>query len=175
MRRTAAVGSFFALVTGCGYPEPVEAPRRRPAATTAPSPQRQTPFAERFEWIGGSRGERGGLAFAVPETDAVGVSLECHRGSRSVRVSTADPLSAGIRLAIGAGETRTDVPATPTHDSMIDDSIYAVANLPADDGALQAFRASGEMWVWDESQLMRAETDAEREAIEAFFRFCGSP
>jgi hypothetical protein len=55
---------------------------------------------------------------------------------------------------------------------MIDDGIYAVANLPTDDAALQAFAASGEMWVWDESQLMRAETDAERQAIVDFFSFC---
>ncbi|WP_156767534.1 hypothetical protein [Candidatus Viadribacter manganicus] len=94
--------------------------------------------------MAGSRAERGGLAFAVPETDAVGVSMECDRGSRSVRIST------------------------------VDDRIYAVAKVPADNAALQAFRASGKMWVWDDNQFMRAETLAERQAIEDFFRFCGA-
>lgn len=174
MRRAAAVGSFFALVTGCGNPASMET-SREPARATSDAPRARTLPASRAEWMWGSQGERGELAFAVPETDAVGISMQCGRGSRSVRISTADRLSAGVRLVIGSGEARSETSATPTHDSMIDDSIYAVANVPTDDAALVAFAASGDMWVWDDSQLMRAETDAERQEIADFFEFCGAP
>lgn len=171
MRRTAAVGSFFALVTGCGNPAPVQAPAP-PASTTVAAPQSQARPQPQFEWMGGHRGERGGLSYGVPETDAISISMECDRGSRSVRTSAADRLSAGVRLVIGSGDTRSELGASPIHDSLIDDSIYAVANVPVNDPALQAFRASGEMWVWDDSYVMRAETDAERQMIEEFFHFC---
>lgn len=173
MRRTAAVGSFFALVTGCGNPTPVQAPPP-PASTTVAAPQSQARPRPQFEWMGGHRGERGGLSYAVPETDAISITMECNRGSGSARISAPDRLSAGVRLVIGSGDARTETGASPIHDSEIDDSIYAVANVPVDDAALQAFRASGEMWVWDDTQIMPAETDAERQMIEEFFRFCGA-
>lgn len=171
MRRVGAVGSFLALVTGCGE----TAPTSPAPVAEAPRPARQSTsgFPQQFEWMRGSRGERGGLTFAVPETDNVGVTMECDRGSRSVRVSAADPDALGSRLVFGSGERRADVAASPSRDPEFDDSVYADARVAIDHPIFRAFRGSGELWVWDADAPMRSETDAEREAIEEFFDFCG--
>ena len=105
MRRAAAIGSFLALVTGCGEPARQQAPRQ-PAPQSPPPQEASAGYSPRFEWLGENYEDRGVLAFAIPETDAVGVGMECRRGSRAVRVSTVDPDSVGTTLTFGSGETR---------------------------------------------------------------------
>ena len=114
------------------------------------------------------------LSFTIPETDAVGVGMECGRGSRSVRISTVDPNALGTRLEFGSGEARASVQATPSHDTMIDDSTYAAAVVEVDHPVFAALRNSGELWVWTAEHPMRVESDAERAAIAAFFEACGA-
>ncbi|MEJ0058099.1 MAG: hypothetical protein WDM79_00160 [Terricaulis sp.] len=174
MRRAAAVTSFLALVTGCGEQpsrasqSPASAP---PTATSAPTPAAANPPPD-FNWGMSTHEEEAGLWYSVAETDAVGVSLHCGRGSRSVRVTTSDPNRVGTRLVFGSGRTQADVSATPVQDEMIDESVYAVATVPLDHPVLSALRSSGELWVWDDDHPMRSESESERADIAAFFRYC---
>src|SRR5512147_1774570 len=125
MRRSATVVSFFALVTGCGQ-------AGQPAVMIPSAAPTQPRYGPSFEWMTSSSGTRSGLAFAIPETDAVGIDMECERGSRTIRLSAVDPSGHGTQLDIGSGEIHMRVGATPTADSNFDDSIYAVSDLPSD-------------------------------------------
>jgi hypothetical protein len=172
MSRKAAIGSFLALVTGCGDAQQ----QREPAARRAASPpheQQAVPVGNpRFEWFASQYRNTGGLSFAVAETDNVRVAMECERGSRSVRVSAVDPNAAGTQLVIGSGDASATLPATPSNDTMIDDSTYAAAITDVEHPVLQALENSGDLWVWTAEFPMRASSDDDRDAIAQFFAFC---
>jgi len=175
--RRAAVGSFLALVTGCGETPstPAQRPATPPAARVATSPTSPASRYSHFEWIKGVQGHRAGLTFAIPETDAVGVTLECDRGSRIVRLASVDPARQGTRITFGSGDAHAEMSATPSHDTDYDDAYWAVAMVSTDHLVFTAFKATDALWVWDAGAPMAAHSRAERDAIASFFRFCDEP
>lgn len=171
--------SFMALVTGvaaCG-PSP---PGGREASPSAPSLSAEPlPPCENYEsgllWCGGVHADRGWLAYFVPETDDVRISMECAPGQGRIRIRTFDPTGTGERLVLRAGDVRESLPAEPIPiDPEFGDGVDASAEVFIEAPVLQAFRNDGVLAAQDGSTEMIARSEMERGAIAAFFDYCES-
>jgi hypothetical protein len=85
------------------------------------------------------------LAYGKPNSDEVGLMLQCAKGSRQVDITDVARSVGAERLVLTSGRQRLDIPVKVS----MDESGAPLANtrLPIDAPVLQGFRSSGSMDV----------------------------
>lgn len=179
MRMTLPILAAAALLAGCQPADTTETedgPAASPATTetgeAAASPADTVPDGEP-RWMVSNDGENRYLAFAVPESDDVRLTLSCGPGERFVRLwrETWEGDTPEFRLA--SGDVSTSYPGEVNPEGMAP-QLDGVA--PARAPVFQAFRATGQLslTVNGEARDLSAQAGMLPE-IEAFFAYCGPP
>jgi hypothetical protein len=110
------------------------------------------------------------LAWGEPNSDAMGLMMQCAAGSGAINVSDVVRSPSADRLILVAGKVRSDLPGS-LDMSTGQPTLYATAD--ADDQALEAFRRTGRIAVKSRGGAYALEAEAdERDGIERFFRAC---
>ena len=111
------------------------------------------------------------LAYGEPNSDDVGLMLQCAKGSHEVELTDIAPASSDASLVLASGAQRTVIPAKLS----IDDSgaPLAQASLPVSSPVLQDFRRSGAMAVsLGRSRYGLQARREEKAAVSDFFSAC---
>jgi hypothetical protein len=171
------------VLAACGGEEAVETPAEEaqpPPAAPAPAapaePAGPAPI-EGHDWIfhepAAEAPDRASLAYAQGDTPAA-LWLHCNRGSGSIEAATDSPVMGVGAIILGAGESRAMYRVTSRAPSDFSGGEYLTAEIPMDDGPLQAFRQSGwiNLSVAGQGRDLAAVPATGRPAIERFFSFC---
>ncbi len=171
------------VLAACGGEEAAEAPAEAAeAAPTAPAPAPPAEPAgpaplEGHDWIfhapAAETPDRASLAYAQADTPAA-LWLHCSRGSGRIEAATDSPVMGVGAVILGAGEHRAMYRVTSRAPSDFSGGEYLTAEIPMDDGPLQAFRQSGwiNLSVAGQGRDLAAVPATGRPAIERFFSFC---
>ena len=123
-------------------------------------------------WMAFFDGEKGGLSYAVPETDAIIMSLDCvkHSGRATITALTDD--AARPLLVIWEGDRAREWPAKLVWDDAAG-SNYAIAEISLSEPALANLR-DGLGFSISRPAIgpLSVESAPERREIERFFAFC---
>ncbi len=111
------------------------------------------------------------LAYGAPNSDDVGLMMECAKGSHVVDLSDAARAGgAASKLILASNGRKT---AIPTATSMGDGAPLLTARISSDSAPLQAFRRSGKIDVaYGETTYGIAASASERAGVERFFAAC---
>lgn len=179
MRMTLPILTVAALLAGCqpaestptddgttGVPATAEAGEAAavPAETVADGEPR---------WMVSNDGENRYLAFALPESDDVRLTMSCGPNERFVRLwrETWDGDTPEFRLA--SGDVETSYPGEVTPEGMAP-QLDGVA--PARAPVFLAFRETGQLSLTVEGEAHEMSAQAgDLPEIDAFFTYCGPP
>jgi hypothetical protein len=111
------------------------------------------------------------LAYGRPNSDDVGLMLQCAKGSRMVELTDVASAGPADRLILVSGPDRTELPVKVRADET--GASLAMVRLPSDAPVLQGFRRSGvvEVRLGGASYGLKARPD-ERSAVANFFTAC---
>lgn len=126
-----------------------------------------------YVWMTRFDGDKGGLAYSVPETDALVVSLECVRNSgRSTVAALTDEQPGPGTLVLWEGDRAREWAAEVEWDDAMGGSL-AVAEIGLTEAALTPLREGRGILVSRPAiGPLNVESAPERREIERFFEFC---
>ena len=131
------------------------------------SPTTATPGFALFYTDEGSSAK---LAYGAPNSDDVGLMMECTKGSRMIEVSDVARTGAAQTLVLASGGQTTKLPATPSSG---DGAPLLVAHARSDAAPLQSFKRSGRIDVaYGASAYGIAANPSEQVGIKRFFAAC---
>jgi hypothetical protein len=126
-----------------------------------------------FVWMANFDDDKGGLAYFVPETDALVVSLECIRNSGRATVAALTEEQPGPgTLVLWEGDRAKEWPAVVEWDDAMGGSL-AVAEIGLTEAALTPLREGLGLRI-SRPVLgpLRVKSPPERREVERFFAFC---
>ncbi|TAJ60676.1 hypothetical protein [Brevundimonas sp.] len=124
-------------------------------------------------WMANFDGDRGGLAYFVPETDALVVSLECVRNSGRATIAALTEEQPGHgTLVLWDGDRANEWPAEVEWDDAMGGSL-AVAEVNLSDAALRPLREGQGIRISRPAiGPLNVASAPERREVERFFAFC---
>jgi hypothetical protein len=134
---------------------------------TGPTPAAITPGFGLFYLDEGGSAK---LAYGAPNSDDVGLMLQCTKGSRQVQVSEAASAAGAPVLTLVSAGRRAELKAAVEEG---EGSTILVANTATDAAPLQSFRRSGKLEVaYAGARVGVNATADERPGVERFFAAC---
>lgn len=126
-----------------------------------------------YVWMTGFDGDKGGLAYAIPETDALVVSLECVRNSgRATIAAITDEQPGRGTLVLWEGDRAREWPAEVEWDDAMGGSL-AVAEISLSEVVLTPLREGRGIRVSRPAiGPLNVASAPERREVDRFFAFC---
>jgi hypothetical protein len=167
MLKIAAPLAAALLLTGCSRP-----PLAEPSLQAVQDAEITDSLG--FDWFFGDTGAAVSLSYAVPETDALKLSLSCAKGSGRVTLKIPAAASAPRRIRLKSGEATIALTATVEPDPTTDSQVFLVADLNAQAAVLRTLRRTGRIEVATDGSFafLAAQRDSPRR-MAAFFEGCG--
>ena len=124
-------------------------------------------------WMASFDSDRGGLAYFVPETDALIISLECIRNSgRTTVAALTDERPGRGMLVLWEGDRAREWPAEVEWDDAMGGSL-AVAEISLSEAVMAPLREGRGIWVSRPAiGPLAVSSPPERREVERFFAFC---
>lgn len=164
MKRASSLLVTAIIVAGCVHEE---ANRARIEADTA-----TLTASTRYVWMTSFEGDRGGLSYAVPETDDGILSFGCLRSSGRATITAQTDDGDRAVLVLWEGDRAREWPAELFWDDAAGGH-FVVAEISLSEPALASLRHAGEIWIGRPAiGPLNVASAPERREVERFFAFC---
>lgn len=140
--------------------------------------QSMAQLSERPEGFGlfyNDQGERASLAYGQPNSDNVGLMLQCQKGAGRVQVSDTVRAELGQSLVLTSGRQTSEL-LSRVEDGESGAPQMVMADTTTEAQALKAFRKSGKISVkYGKIGYDVTASREEQAGVELFFSVCGKP